>query len=166
MSAFSDRELLKQQQAGALGTSGAATPLTEIKYVHSNAFVFDKASDDAMASTTTSETYTGIYFPRACKLIGVYYVPTTGSITADNTNYATVTVNKRVSGASTAIATLTTTITSSGDITQGAGTAFVNSTVAGAISIAAGGSITFSIAKAGSGVVVRGGRFSVVVEWV
>lgn len=166
MSAFTDRELLKQQQAGALGTTGAATPLTEIKYVHSNVFVFDKASADGMASTTTSETYTGIYLPRACKLIGVYFVPTSGNLTSNDTDYATVTVNKRVSGASTAIATLTTTTTSSGNLTQGAGTGFVNSTVAGAISIAAGGSISFSIAKAGSGVVVPAGRFSVVVEWV
>src|SRR3954469_2232217 len=94
-----DRQLLKKQQAGAFCTTGATDPLGEVAKAHSSFFVFDKGSDDAMASTTTAETYTGVYFKRACVLKSISYVATTGGITADATNNAAVTVSKRDSAA-------------------------------------------------------------------
>lgn len=159
-----DRELLKAQEAGVAGTVGATDPIGEVAKIHSYTVSFSKASDDAMASTTTSETYTGIYIPYKCRLKSVTYSATTGGITADNTNYATVTVSKRDSAAAnlTTIATLTTTITSSGNITQGAGKACV--VTGSAVIITAGSTITFSIAKAGSGVVVRAGTVTLELE--
>lgn len=124
---------------------------------------FDKASADAMASTTTSETYTGVYIPYDSK-VTVYFNPTSGSLTANDTNYATVTVSKRDSAAANkaTIATLTTTTTSSGNLTQGAGKQLV--AASGSASVAAGSTITFEIAKTGTGVVVPAGRFTVVCE--
>lgn len=164
--AYTDRELLKQQESGALGTLGATNPIDTVGQAHATTFTFSKASDDGMASTTTSETFTGIYIPYKCKIRNVYYVATTGGITADNTNFATVTVSKRDSAGAnlTTVATLTTTITSSGNITQGAGKALV--LTAANIVCTAGSTITFSIAKAASGVVVRAGSFTVEVEYV
>lgn len=161
-----DRAIMKQQEAGQLNTAGVSSPITAVAQAHSYTLSFSKASDDAMASTTTSETYTGLYVVYACRVKSVTYSATTGGITADNTNYATVTVSKRDSAAAnlTTVATLTTTATSSGNITQGAGKALVLSTTAGALDLAIGATFTYSIAKAGSGVVVRAGTFTVELE--
>lgn len=167
-----DRSALKAQEAGALGTyisggTAVSDPIGTVAAAHSEHRAFTKASDDAMASTTTSETYTGMYIPRAAKLNGITYVATTGGITADDANYATVTVYKRDSAAAnqTALATLTTTTTSSGSVTQGAGKGLVLATTT-AVSIAAGSTITYAVAKASSGVVVRAGVFTLDLEWV
>lgn len=164
--AYTDRELLKQQEAGALATSGAADPIGTVAFSHTDSFAFSKASDDGMASTATTETRTGIYVPRKARLKNIWYVPTTGGITADNTNFATVTVSSRdAAGANlTTVATLTTTITSSGNLTQDVGAALVLAT--SAVIIAAGSTLTYSIAKSGSGVIVRAGSFTVDLEWV
>lgn len=159
-----DRAYLKQQHAAQLGTTPATDAKGTVDALHSDVFVFDKASADAMASTTTSETGTGIYIPAAATLLSVTFVPVSGGLTADASNYATVTVSTRDSagGTLTTVATLTTTIASSGNLTQHAGKALVLSTPA----IAAGSTITFSIAKTGTGVVVPSGRFSVRVSYV
>jgi hypothetical protein len=161
-----DREYIKMQDAGRLGTTGAVDPKGEADYVHADVLFFDKASADAMANTTTSETYTGVYFPRKVRLLSVTYVALATGITADNTNYATVTVSKRDSAAGNkaTVATLTTTITSSGNVTTGAGKALV--LTAANVVVDAGSSFTFEIAKAGSGVIVPAGRFTVHYTYV
>lgn len=118
-----------------------------------------KAADGA-AATATSETV-------ACgtrnggRLIGVRYVPG-AALTADNTNYATITVSKRDSagGTKTTVASRTTQVTGSGSWT-----AFVpvELTLAAAADILnAGGTLTFEIAKAGTGVVVPAGTFELI----
>jgi hypothetical protein len=162
---YTDRQILKKADAGAAASFGCSDPITAVAQAHSSIFTFSKASDDAMASTTTSETYTGIYFPYACKLKAVTYVATTGGVTADASNYATVTVSKRDSAAAnlTTVATLTTTVASSGSITQGAGKGLVLS--GSAVNISAGSTVTFSVAKTGTGVVLRAGVFSLEVEF-
>lgn len=166
MPTYTDRELLKNRQAGVAQTYGmAADPATTIAEANSYFLIIaDKSADDAMASTATSETYTGVVVPYLSRIKNIWYVATTGGITADNTNYATVTISKRNSaaGGQATVATLTTTITSSGNITQGAPKALVR-TVAN-VDVTALSTFTFSIAKAGSGVVVRGGKFVVELE--
>lgn len=163
-----DREYLKQAQSGHITSIGAVDPIAVVSQAHSEDLSFDKTSADATAATTTSETFTGVYVPRAAKLTAIVFVPTSGNLTANATNFATVTVSKRnASGASkTSVATLTTTVASSGDLTQGAGKACVLSSTAGALDLPAGSTFTFEIAKAASGVVVPAGRFTVVVEFV
>ncbi len=119
-----------------------------------------------MASTTTSETYTGKMVPHKSRIKAVYYVATTGGVTADATNYATVTISKRDSAAANplAVATLTTTIASSGNITQGAPKALVLTDAN--IIVDALSTLTFTVAKAGTGVVLRAGEFVVELERV
>lgn len=161
-----DRELLKQAQSGHVASVGLTDPIAAVSAAHSSLPSFTKASDDAMASTTTSETYTGIYVKRKAKLNGIHYIATTGGVTANNTDYATVTVSKRDSsgGTKTTLATLTTTVTSSGNITQGAAKDLV--LTAANVVIDAGSTITYEVAKAGSGVILRAGVFTLDLEWV
>lgn len=159
-----DRELLKAQQAGAFATSGASDPIGEVGKLHTRYAFFDKASDDAMASTTTSETYTGVYVPVKSKLKSVKYVATTGGITANATNYATITVSKRDSAAGnkTTVATFASDTVSTDDVTQGVAKDMTLSSAN--VVIDAGSVITFEIAKAASGVIVRAGRFHLELE--
>lgn len=165
MPTYTDRETVKNRQIGQAQTYGVTDPAAVIQQVHSYFLtITDKSADDGMASTTTSETYTGVVVPYASRIKNIWYVAKTGGITADNTNYATVTINKRDSAAANqlAVATLTTTITSSGNITQGAPKALV--TTKANIDVTALSTFTFSIAKSGSGVIFRGGYFVVELE--
>lgn len=162
---YSDRQIIKKAEAGTAVALGLTDPIGETGNVHASQFVFDKATDDAMASTTTSETYLGIYFARACKLKSIVYVPTTGGITASDTVNIVVTVSKRDAAAAnkTTVATLTTTTTSSGSLTQGVGKALV--IPGSAILISAGSTLTYEVAKVSTGTILRAGRFTVEVEW-
>lgn len=159
-----DIEIVKQRMVGQAQTFGLSTSPTTavidaIDTLADFVVFFDKASDDAMASTATSETYTGIYLPVKCKLLSCTYLATTGGITADASNNATITVSSRDSAAANqaTIASATTNV-AFGNVTQGAGKALTVST--SNFIVAAGSTVTFTIAKGGTGVVVRAGRFT------
>ncbi len=162
-----DREIMKQQEAGALGTAGAASAINEVAKAHSMWLSFAKASDDAMASTTTAETYTGVFVPVKSRLRGVTYIATTGGITANATTFATITISKRNSaGASkTTIAVFATDTVTTDDVAQGVPKAFYAADLSNVI-IDAGSNITFEIAKASTGVIVRAGTFTLELEAV
>lgn len=165
MPAYTDVEIEKGRRIGQFQTMGMSSPETAAQQDFSYFLVIsDKSADDGMASTATSETYTGIVVPYASRVKNIWYVATTGGITADNANYATVTISKRDSAAANqlTVATLTTTITSSGNVTQGAPKALV--TTKANIDVSALSTFTFSIAKSGSGVIVRGGKFVIELE--
>jgi hypothetical protein len=119
-----------------------------------------KAAADAMAADATAE-HTVAHFPRAAVITGVKFVPD-DALTADNTDFATLSVYKRTSaGASqTLVASLTTEITGTGDWTAFAAEAL---TLAGggATTIAAGSSLTFAITKAAAGVAVPAGTLHI-----
>lgn len=127
-------------------TSGAVQTATYTKLVDGN------------AAATLAET---IVFsaPAGAIVLGVRFNPS-AALTADNTDYATLTVARRdAAGANAAdIAEITTEITGTGDWV-----AFVAEDFAPLdnTSIVAGGSVTFEIAKAGSGVVVPAGILQV-----
>jgi hypothetical protein len=163
-----DREYLKQAQSGHITSIGAVNPIGVVGEAHSVELYIDKASADATAATTTSETFSGAYVPRKALLTQVVFVPTSGGLTANASNFGTVTISKRdAAGANkTSVATLTTTVASSGDLTQGAAKALVLSSTAGALTLSAGSSFTFEIAKTGTGVVVPAGKFVATVEYV
>ena len=168
MPTYSDREILKNRQTGQAQTYNATDPVTAVQQANSYFLtIADKSADDAMAATTTAETFTGILVPYASRIKNIYYIATTGGITADNTNYATVTVSKRDAAGATplAVGTLTTTITSSGNITQGAAKALVKSTV-NSLDCVALATLTFTIAKAGTGVIVRAGKIVLEMECI
>lgn len=157
-----DREIIKNRDAGRAQSYGCVDPIGEVAKMNSFFVSFSKGSDDASASTATSETYTGKVVPYKARLKSVQYRATTGGITGDPTNNATITVSKRDSAAANPLPVATLTTTAS--VTQGAKTALVL-TDANVI-VDADSTITFAIAKGGSGVVVRAGEFVLELEAV
>lgn len=118
---------------------------------------FDKAAADGMASTTTADTLIWSNpFDFAVRVESAILVCTGAGITADNSNFATITIKTNDgAGGSTGIAlTLTTAITDSGNISQNQPKAFTATTAAGQNVPASVGGIWFNIAKTGTGVVV------------
>lgn len=162
-----DREYLKAQQAGVLGTSGATSAIAEIDTAHSLWIPITKASDDAMASTTTAETFAGVLIPFKARVLAIKYVATTGGITADGTNNATITISKRDSagGTKTTVCAVTTNV-AFGNVTQGAAKSFASGITAANVIITADSTLTYEIAKGGTGVVVRAGTIWVQVTAV
>jgi hypothetical protein len=160
-----DREILKQQEAGSLCTTAAVDPINEVAKAHSLWLGFAKAADDAMASTATAETYTGVLVPVKSRIKAINYIATTGGVTADATNNAVITVSYRDStgGNAVVLGTFTSNV-AGGNVTQGAPKAFT--LTAANVIVAANGSLTYTITKGGSGVVVRAGNFTVECEAV
>lgn len=161
-----DREILKAQQAGVLGTAGASDPIGEVGKMHRFSLLITKASADAMASTTTSETYTGLYLPVKARLVACYLSVTATGITANATNYATITVSKRDSAGAnkTTVVSFATDTVTTDDVTTGVGKS-LTPTAANVI-CDAGSTFTYEIAKAASGVVVPPGTLTLIFEAV
>lgn len=126
---------------------------------------------DGAANTTTAETVVG-FVPKApganssrAKVLRVYYLPG-AALTADDTDYATITVSKYTSagGSKTTVATATTAITGG----TGNWTAFVPmeitlSATAANLILQSGAMLTYEVAKAGSGVAIPAGKLVVVL---
>lgn len=162
-----DTEIMKARLAGQAQSYGLSTDsaaITEAGKVHTYHRAFDKAADDAMASTTTAETYLGRRIPYRSWLKSIYYTPTTGGITASDTVNITVTISVRDSAGAnkTTIATLTTTTTSSGSLTQGVPKALVLTSAN--VIIAAGSTLTYEVAKTSTGTILRAGEFILELE--
>jgi hypothetical protein len=122
---------------------------------------YTKEADDGSAAAVTAETPV-LSSSGGLQVQAVRFLPS-AALTANNTNYATLTVvNRDAAGSSVGtIAAITTEITGSGDwvafVLEDFGT-LANAT------IAAGGTVTFEIEKAASGVVVPAG--SLEIEYV
>lgn len=115
---------------------------------------FLKTAADGVAGDATAELAIG-YTPVAAIVRSVTIVPT-GALTANDTNYATLTVWKRDSAGAnqTKVAEITTQITGgSGNWVAFAAEAMTLQAAAN-LALAAGSSLTFQIAKTGTGVVV------------
>lgn len=127
---------------------------------------YDKASADGMASTTTSDTLIWCN-PYEFSLRVVRAIIVSGStLTADDTDYATITVktDDGANGTTATAATWTTTTTGTGD--WAADTAEVATITAANATLVSGGCLHFNIAKAGSGVVVPASKVFVVLRKV
>lgn len=160
-----DTEIAKDCMVGMLNSTSIGNNQnvkSEVQKQRRKTLVIVKSAADAMASTATSETSQNIGTDVQGRVYACYFTPTGAGLTADNTNFATVTLSARTAagGASTSFATLTTTLTSSGTLTQYVRKAMVLTTV----DIAAGCDITLTIAKSGSGVVVPVGYFTILIE--
>ena len=94
-----DREYLKQQQAGALGTTGATDPVGTVGKAHSFRVTFDVASDANFAER-------GLRVDVKCRVKSAHFVPAS-ALATDATNFVTQTVSKRdgAGGSATTIAT-------------------------------------------------------------
>lgn len=146
---------INPQQANGLA-------IAEVQKQRRQKIVIVKAAADAMASTATAEASQNVGTDFQGRVYACYFTPTGAGLTADASNYATVTLSARTAagGASTSFATLTTTVASSGTLTQYVRKAMVLTTV----DIAAGCDITLTIAKTGTGVVVPVGYFTILIE--
>lgn len=135
---------------GTVTLTTASTNRSMVTYV--------KVADDALAADTTDET--PFFSPiNDAVILSVKYIPN-AALTANNTDYATLTVaNRDAAGVAVGdIAAITTEITGTGDWV-----AFVAEDfgVLANTEVEAGGSVTFEIEKAGSGVVVPAGTLQV-----
>lgn len=121
-------------------------------------------AQDAAASTTTAETVVGCSVQQG-KLVRAYYVPA-ASLTASDTNYATITISRYTAagGSKTTIASVTTMTTASGG--SGNWTAFVPVPIplASDAALQAPATITYEVAKAGSGVQLPAGSLVLVAS--
>jgi hypothetical protein len=147
-------------QVQAVDLASAKTLDIQVVREGVNVAVWPKDAIDAAANTATAEHAIG-HSPAAGTVRSVKYVPT-AALTADNTNYATITVWKRDSAGAnqTKVAEVTTQITGSGNWTAFAPVALTLQAAAN-IALAAGSSLTVQIAKAGSGVQVPAGTLVV-----
>lgn len=106
---------------------------------------------DASASTATAET--PFYRATEAKTITALYITPGALLTADNTNYATITIQKRPATDYTTPATVATLVT---NVAGGSWVAFTPKSLGTLTNatLAAGDVLTITIAKAGTGVSV------------
>lgn len=130
------------------GTDATATQLFDETETY-----FKAAADGAAATATTDQWMWTNNTGGACTLISAMFWPS-ASVTADNTNFATlqIKVDNGIGGASAVALSLTTAITDSGNLTALATKLF--STKGASQSIPAGATVYFAITKSGAGVVI------------
>lgn len=165
--AYTDRQILKQSLVGLAASLPMADVIKGVAFLSSDMFEYIKAADDGAAATATAETDLNVFLIRPGIVKSITYVPVSGSVVADPANNAVITVSKRdTNGANlTTVGTLTTNLAGLGAATLvQRGNAACVLTPAN-VRCAAGSTLTFSIAKGGTGVVVRQGFFIVEVEW-
>lgn len=143
-----------------------STPKKAARQLIRETFILAKAAVDGTAATTTA--YTAGYMvrmPRAARILGAAYLPI-GTATADGTNYATIKVVKGdgAAGAEVIMASINTDV-AGGSLAAGVTKALTVTSTLANTRIPAGSVLGFSIAKAGTGVAVPAGNFTVDVEW-
>lgn len=140
--AFTDRALLKQQQAGALGTTGAAAPITEVGKVHEETFVFANVAGSPLAEVAIAMTKAGV-------VKSIKATPA-AALATHAANYVTGTVAIRdgAGGSASTVGAFTTNSTGGAALVQFVPTA-VTVTQANAV-FAAGNVITYALVDAGT----------------
>lgn len=168
MAALAGLALIKQYFLalfGAINDPSTTDVADYIRRISSKFLMLVKPAADALASTTTAHGATGGAWNVGTKLIKAIKLIPHGALTADDTDYATLTIgyNDGAGGAVTTIATITTKITGgSGDWTAGTAISLTLTTTA----IADGKLLSYAIAKAASGVAVPPFTISVETEEV
>jgi hypothetical protein len=111
-----------------------------------------KATADGSATTVTAETLIGIA-PSGLPAGHIIKLNPTAALTADNTNFATITFYKRTTGGSqSTIASVTTQTTGSGG--TGNWSSYTPISISLTAAVSPGDMVTYAITKANSGVVV------------
>ena len=122
--------------------------------------VYKKTAADVAADTTTAATYFWSA-PRACKILSASIL-SDGSLTAHDTNYATIEIENK---AGTVLAVATTEVALSGGTGNWvAGTPAAMDVTANA-TISAGHALNLVISKAGTGVAVPVSALVLELEW-
>lgn len=164
---YTDRQYIKLAGVGEVASLPLTDAIGAVGAANSDFFIYSKAAADGMASTTTAETDFNVYFPRIVICKAIRLTAQGGTITADPTNNAVITVSKRDSAGAnlTTLGTLTTNSAGLGGATLAQRATAAFTLTAANVRIAAGSTITFSIAKGGTGVVVPISMLSLEVEW-
>lgn len=149
---------MSAQQAHTIGKILASTNDQVVVFEHL------KTAADGSASTATSEVPIGMA-RRASKVLAAYFVPAS-TLTADDTNYATLTVSKRAAGGGSkaTVATASTTTTGTGGTGNFVAWVPVPLTVQTDNAVTALSQLSFEISKPGTGVVVPIGKLVVYVS--
>lgn len=126
--------------------SGSSTNTALLEVVSMEPLQFTKAADGA-AGTTTAETMIG-RVSAAMPIGHMLYINPAAALTADDTNYATITVSKRTAGASkTTVATAVTNVAGTGSWTAWSPVGFALTAA-----VSAADTLQIEVAKAASGV--------------
>lgn len=168
MSGVTDFHSYMDGQTDSVGASASATKTAVAQVLRTRRVVFPKWSGalgtctaDAMASTTTAEQQ-GATIEVAGTITAVYLVPN-NTLTGDNTNNAVITLSKRTSagGSKTTVVSHTTNV-ANGNWVQGQAVSLSLTATIADRSFTAGSTISFEVAKGGTGVAVPAGNFVVV----
>lgn len=163
-----DRELLKQAQAGHVLSDGLTNARGEVNNAHRRTLRWRKATADANAGDNTAE-FALAYLPRACKLVSAKYTAD-ANVTAANATCVNLFVAKRdgAGGAASNVASVNTATAAAGG--TGNLVLFVPADIpriaANADLIAAGSVLTFTINKTSTGTVLAAGELAVDLEEV
>lgn len=152
------------QRIGAIADAGAGGFTAADQMLRGTIFGARLAKlvvDGAIGDVTTAfegtddENSDAIYVPYALTITAAKLMPLVG-LTADASNYATITLGYAdgAGGAVTAIATLDTTVAGGGSWVSGTAKA-MTLTSSNPVAVPAGSWLTFSIAKTGTGVAVQ-----------
>jgi hypothetical protein len=155
---YTDRELLKQQQAGALQGTTASAAVDEVGHAHSAYFTWEVTADAAVAER-------GFIVPRKARIKEAKFCPSS-SLAADGTNYVTQLIQVR-DGAGGAAATAGTLDTNSagGNVSLTAFEAGTFTLTNANLDCAAGSVVTFKSTETGAPATPVGLVY-VKLEWV
>jgi hypothetical protein len=147
-----DTEVAKALAVGEISSQLAnnANAIAEIAKQRTRFYTFFKTAADAMASTTTAEAANCWNRLLSAGRVKAIRVHSSAALTGDPTNNAVITVSKR-DAAGANLATLGTLTTTASWV---AGTSVAFTLTNANLDVVQGGSLTFSIAKGGTGVVV------------
>ncbi len=142
-----DREILKQAEAGRVGSLGfAADPMTTVKAAHRRSYRF--ASIDATAGTGVAESVV-CRVPVACRFISAH-VTAPIAVTASGTDYKTFTIAKRTAaGAAVSLAAIATITTTGVSLAAFVPQALTLDSTTASLDLAAGDVITYKNVKTG-----------------
>lgn len=169
MSGVTDLENYWKGQTHNVGATPANTQLAVTSQLRKRRIAILRTSgtlgtntDDAMASTTTAEQQL-MYCSVAGTVTAFVYIPN-GTVTADATNNAVLTLSKRTAagGTQTTVATITTDLTL-GNLVAGQGAVGTLTATVADRSFTAGSSLAVTTTKPNAGVVLRAGTY--VIEY-
>jgi hypothetical protein len=155
MALYTTLRLWLRQMLTAVAQLASTTADTIIDYLLSETVCYYKDAADTAANANTADTYLfRVPTGQAREIVSIYLV-TAGTLAADNSNYATITVEKAdgAAGSQTTVASLATT-EAGGSWAAGTSKALTLSTTKANVLLDAGEVLSFKIDKSGTGVSV------------
>lgn len=152
MALYTTLRLWLRQLFSSLAQLASTTADTLIDYLLSEPAIHQIPADSAANANTTAQHFFRVPTGQAREVVSVYLLPNS-TLTADSSNYATLTIEKEdgAAGGKTTVATLATNVTS---WATGVPAAFTLSTTKANVLLDAGEVLSVKIVKSGTGVSV------------